>query len=110
MARDPILSIEQIPKNGNLRSASRSKSSRPLKKARLDSSTNRVRSSSRVKPRTELGIPDQTKREKAQKLGNKAQSRIRRNAKAGEADRRVFVKLPKHLYSGKRKMGKTDRR
>ena len=31
-------------------------------------------------------------------------------ARAGEADRRIFVKMPKHLFSGKRGIGKTDRR
>merc|ERR1711971_408696 len=30
--------------------------------------------------------------------------------KAGESDRRILEKKPKHLYSGKRGMGKTDRR
>ena len=30
--------------------------------------------------------------------------------KAGESDRRIQEKKPKHLYSGKRGMGKTDRR
>merc|ERR1712181_128156 len=29
---------------------------------------------------------------------------------AGESDRRILEKKPKHLYSGKRGMGKTDRR
>lgn len=31
-------------------------------------------------------------------------------ARAGEADRRIVVKMPKHLFSGKRGIGKTDRR
>ena len=31
-------------------------------------------------------------------------------AKAGEADRVIPNKMPKHLFSGKRGMGKTDRR
>ena len=30
--------------------------------------------------------------------------------KAGESDRRIQEKEPKHLFSGKRGMGKTDRR
>ena len=33
-----------------------------------------------------------------------------RNAKAGEADRHVPSTKPKHLFSGKRKGGKHDRR
>ncbi|MCP9265983.1 Nucleolar GTP-binding protein 1 [Dirofilaria immitis] len=31
-------------------------------------------------------------------------------ARKGEADRHIFVKCPKHLFSGKRGLGKTDRR
>jgi nucleolar GTP-binding protein len=31
-------------------------------------------------------------------------------AKAGESDRAIRVKMPKHLFAGKRKNGKTDRR
>jgi len=30
--------------------------------------------------------------------------------KAGEGDRRYFEMMPRHLYSGKRGKGKTDRR
>jgi nucleolar GTP-binding protein len=33
-----------------------------------------------------------------------------RAGKAGESDRHIHEKKPKHLFSGKRKMGKTDRR
>ncbi|KAF8750862.1 the biogenesis of the 60S ribosomal subunit [Rhizoctonia solani] len=32
------------------------------------------------------------------------------HARAGESDRAIKVKMPKHLYAGKRKAGKTDRR
>ncbi|TFY78937.1 hypothetical protein EWM64_g5081 [Hericium alpestre] len=31
-------------------------------------------------------------------------------AKAGEGDRVIQTKMPKHLFAGKRKMGKTSRR
>ncbi len=31
-------------------------------------------------------------------------------AKRGEADRDIQTKMPKHLFSGKRKMGKTSHR
>ncbi|KAH7647313.1 hypothetical protein FG379_002980 [Cryptosporidium bovis] len=50
------------------------------------------------------------KQEKAERLRRKAQSRLNKLAKRGEADRSVPTKMPMHLYSGKRGLGKTDRR
>jgi nucleolar GTP-binding protein len=35
---------------------------------------------------------------------------LNRAGKAGESDRHIHEKKPKHLFSGKRKNGKTDRR
>ncbi|WKY06823.1 hypothetical protein Q1695_006757 [Nippostrongylus brasiliensis] len=67
-------------------------------------------SASRPPPRDELGIPDKAKRLKAEKLRAKALRHLKREARKGEADRHVYDLKPKHLFSGKRKMGKTDRR
>lgn len=47
---------------------------------------------------------------KVKKMSKKAQMPRNREAKKGEADRHIFNLRPKHLLSGKRKMGKTDRR
>ena len=91
------------------RTVSRSASRPPLKKARADS-TGRVRSSSRVTPRDESGIRSGEMKTKAKKMGHKAQNKMNQFGKAGEADRHIAVKMPKHLYTGKRGIGKTDRR
>ncbi|CAG8958520.1 hypothetical protein HYFRA_00009835 [Hymenoscyphus fraxineus] len=48
-----------------------------------------------------------TKAERAQKLG---QRKMNRMARQGEADRHVAGAMPKHLFSGKRGMGKTNSR
>ena len=40
----------------------------------------------------------------------KSQKEMNQNSRIGEADRRFMDKKPKHLFSGKRGMGKTDRR
>jgi len=48
-----------------------------------------------------------TKAERAQKLG---QRKMNRMARQGEADRHVGTAMPKHLFSGKRGMGKTQSR
>ncbi|EYB98479.1 hypothetical protein Y032_0131g1648 [Ancylostoma ceylanicum] len=67
-------------------------------------------SASRPAPRDELAIPNKETRAKAAKLRVNAMKRLRREARKGEADRHVYDLKPKHLFSGKRKMGKTDRR
>lgn len=47
---------------------------------------------------------------KAIKLRNLSQRERNYHAKAGEADHAITTKMPKHLFAGKRKGGKTDRR
>ena len=46
----------------------------------------------------------------ARKMMKKNQREMNQNSRIGEADRRFMDKKPKHLFSGKRGMGKTDRR
>lgn len=91
------------------RSQSRSTSRPAIKKARADS-TGRVRSSSRAVPRDESGIRAPELKAKAKKMSKKAQGKMNQFGKAGEADRHIAVKMPRHLFSGKRGIGKTDRR
>ncbi|ESN92557.1 hypothetical protein HELRODRAFT_107963 [Helobdella robusta] len=70
----------------------------------------RSRSSSRVTPRDRSGVRDDQMADKARKLAKMAQRKLNLNARKGEADRRHLTSKPKHLFAGKRKMGKTDRR
>ncbi|KAJ2932283.1 hypothetical protein H1R20_g4807, partial [Candolleomyces eurysporus] len=56
------------------------------------------------------GLKDERQYSKAIKMRNLAQRPRNMLAKAGESDRAIKVKMPKHLFSGKRKGGKTDRR
>ena len=80
-----------------------------LKKARADSE-GRVRSSSRA-PRDQSGVRDPEQRRKLKKVEKKMQGkRFGRMGKSGESDRHIAVKKPKHLFSGKRGVGKTSRR
>ncbi|ESK88747.1 gtp binding protein nog1 [Moniliophthora roreri MCA 2997] len=57
-----------------------------------------------------MGMRDQGQAAKAIKLRNLGQRPRNMLAKAGESDRAIRVKMPKHLFSGKRKGGKTQRR
>ncbi|KII92505.1 hypothetical protein PLICRDRAFT_103369 [Plicaturopsis crispa FD-325 SS-3] len=56
------------------------------------------------------GMRDDAQASKAVRLRYLGQRERNRQAKAGEGDRVIKTKMPKHLFAGKRKGGKTDRR
>ncbi|KAI9798756.1 MAG: Nucleolar GTP-binding protein 1 [Piccolia ochrophora] len=60
--------------------------------------------------RREDGVTSVTARGKAEKLAKLGQKKMNRMARQGEADRHTTVALEKHLYAGKRGIGKTQRR
>ena len=61
-------------------------------------------------PRDKSGLRDAGQVVKARKKMKLDQRKFVQEGKGGEADRKIGTLLPKHLYSGKRKMGKTQRR
>ncbi|XP_006902790.1 PREDICTED: nucleolar GTP-binding protein 1-like [Elephantulus edwardii] len=69
----------------------------------------RSRSSSQI-PRDVSGLRDVKMVKKARTMMKKAQRKLNRLGRKGEADRHMFDMKPKHLLSGKRKAGKKDRR
>ena len=103
------LGVDMSDTDGAHFARSSSKSRPPVKKARADSA-GRVRSSSRVTPRDQSGVRNDEMKTKAKKMGRQAQNKMNQFGKAGEADRHIAVKMPKHMYTGKRGIGKTDRR
>ncbi|CCL98715.1 uncharacterized protein FIBRA_00719 [Fibroporia radiculosa] len=56
------------------------------------------------------GMRDELQASKAIRLRDLGHRERNRLAKAGESDRAIKTKMPKHLFAGKRKMGKTNRR
>lgn len=68
-------------------------------------SVSRGRSLSAVEPR---GLRDSAMQSKALKMQDRSQFRRNKMAKSGEADRVILTKMPKHLFSGKRKQGTHD--
>ncbi|KAI9890302.1 MAG: Nucleolar GTP-binding protein 1 [Vezdaea aestivalis] len=60
--------------------------------------------------RREDGVRDPLARTQAEKLAKLSQRKMNRMARQGEADRHIAASLPKHLFVGKRGMGKTQRR
>lgn len=93
---------------------SRSKSRKALKRKReesmdVDKPRSRSRSVSKA-PRDQSGVRDAKMARKVKTIARKAQVPRNRNAKKGEGDRVILNMKPKHLFAGKRKGGKTDRR
>ena len=73
-------------------------------------SMSRGRALSLAEPEPGKGIKDSAQRNRAIKMADKAQIKMGRQARKGEADRHIPDLKPKHLFSGKRPKGKTDRR
>merc|ERR1712173_155822 len=77
-----------------------------------ESHFNKARSTSRARPIKKMRVgEDASQGAKLDKLKKKADKKtFNRMGKAGESDRRIQEKKPKHLFTGKRGIGKTDRR
>merc|ERR1711909_179271 len=81
---------------------------RPAKKQKLSSDPHR---SDSAVPRSQSGLRDKEQGEKLDKVKKKGDKKtFARFGKAGESDRRILEKRPKHLFAGKRGIGKNDRR
>ncbi|CAH1365251.1 nucleolar GTP-binding protein 1 [Tenebrio molitor] len=89
----------------------------PVKKMRMDvdkgqsSVATRGTRSLMKPPRNELGVKDAAMKKKLAKIAHRAISKkVKKYGLKGEADRFIGNKMPKHLFTGKRGIGKTDRR
>ena len=60
--------------------------------------------------RDKAGLADEIQLKKAKKLRNEGQRKPNAIGRIGDGDRMHRNKMPKHLFSGKRGNGKTDRR
>ncbi|KAK0735879.1 P-loop containing nucleoside triphosphate hydrolase protein [Apiosordaria backusii] len=81
------------------------------------SARDRLRSQSRPRDRSvmatnrrEDGVTDEVVRTKVERQAKLAQRKMNRMARQGEADRHIGATMPKHLFSGKRTIGKTSSR
>ena len=57
-----------------------------------------------------LQIIFQQMAKKMNKIGKKAQNTMNKDGRKGEGDRHVYDLKPKHLFTGKRGLGSTNRR
>ncbi|XP_014240594.1 nucleolar GTP-binding protein 1 [Cimex lectularius] len=94
------------------RTRGRSRSlTQPASKRMRTSSEGGYRSVSRSVPRNISGITSSETRMKVKKIAHKAiAKKVGKRGLKGEGDRFIGTKMPKHLFSGKRGIGKTSRR
>ncbi|XP_065206622.1 nucleolar GTP-binding protein 1 [Planococcus citri] len=99
---------------GRARSLSRSSArsqSRPAKRLKTDVENRSTSRSQTRPPRDQSGVKDVAMKNKLKNVAHKAiAKKVKKQGLKGEADRFIGVKKPKHLYAGKRGIGKTDRR
>ncbi|XP_058806815.1 nucleolar GTP-binding protein 1 [Phymastichus coffea] len=92
------------------RKRSRSLSLTADHKKHCQRSISRARSCFR-QTRNDLGVKDPIMKSKLKNIAHKAiKKKVAKKGLKGEADRFIGNKMPKHLFSGKRGTGKTDRR
>jgi len=103
--------LSEADKNSHFRSRSVTRRARK-RKMTSDISDVAARSKSRArsqsKPRSESGLRDQAMVDKARKLAKIAQRPMIQAGKCGESDRHIATAKPKHLFTGKRGVGKTQ--
>ncbi|KAK3427859.1 hypothetical protein EUGRSUZ_F03998 [Eucalyptus grandis] len=117
---DPSLAIERARSRSRGRKRERSPERGDAMDVDTDESNKKLRTRSRSRsrsmsrPPTEFvpgaGFKDSEQKVKAIKLAKKSVKKRNKNARRGEADRVIPTLKPKHLFSGKRSIGKTDRR
>jgi len=73
----------------------------------LSKSRSKSRPQSRSKTPSGINI---SQVDKARKLVKRDQKKRNKDSRIGEADREIFSKMPKHLFTGKRGIGKNQRR
>jgi nucleolar GTP-binding protein len=105
---DPSAAVARLRSQSRGRSKSRgreSESDQANREELASAGKKRQRSSTPVP-----GISDDRLQRQAVKRARHSQKEMNFQARAGESDRRVMTKMPKHLFSGKRSISKTDRR
>lgn len=83
---------------------------RSRSQSRMSLTNPRDRSRSLAPSTIEVSIPDPDAQKRAMKIKRRKEKQRNVMGRVGEADRFIGTKKPKHLFSGKRGIGKTQRR
>lgn len=84
--------------------------SREKSMSKRDPERARSLSKHKITARDASAYRDPQQKADAEVLAKKVQKRANQNTKASESDRRVYNDMPRHLFSGKRGIGKKDYR
>merc|ERR1719436_414726 len=101
-----VTGLEVDNPNAHFNRARSTSKARPAKRMKTGEDPHRSQS---VQPRSQSGMRDPKQSKKLDKLKKKADKKtFASQGKAGESDRRIMEKKPKHLFAGKRGLGKTE--
>merc|ERR1719318_104871 len=92
---------------------SRSVVKKAIKKKKMEAVEARSKSKGHTRSLTrprDQSVIDPEQKVKVKKIAKLGQRKMNMFGRAGESDRHIHMKKPKHLFSGKRGKGKTDRR
>jgi len=108
---DPTAAVERMRSRSRSKSADRSrKRTRSEDNSEVSEQASKIQRSRSRSVTPNEGFKDFKQKVKAHMLARKAQKPRNKEARKGEGDRVVLNMKPKHLFAGKRGMGKTDRR
>lgn len=107
MEEDEDATMEPTEDNSNKKFRSRSRNKSLSKR---DPERARSLSTHPITARDTSAYRNPQQKADAEVLAKKVQKRANQNTKASESDRRYLNEKPRHLFSGKRGIGKTDRR
>jgi len=115
MGINPNTAVERIRERSRSRSQSRVGRKRSRSESAMDvdgkpEKKQKNRGASKTPARSDMGLKDAKQKQHVEKLARFAMKKRNKEAKKGEGDRHIYDLKPKHLYSGQRGMGKTERR
>lgn len=109
MGLDPTAALEHVRERSESRMRGRKRTRDEMEAMDLDVAEKRRRSVSRT-PKPGEGFANETEKRRAEKLERRALEKINRSGRSGPGDNSIPTLMPKHLFSGKRGIGSTDRR
>jgi len=110
MGIDPSAASERIRSRSQSRAGRKRSRSESMAIDGEDEQVTKARKRSVSKTPAQEGLKDEKQKQKVEQISKKSQKVRNKLAKKGEGDRVILNLRPKHLLSGKRKSGKTQRR
>ncbi|KAJ3189363.1 Nucleolar GTP-binding protein 1 [Gaertneriomyces sp. JEL0708] len=110
MGVDGESAAERARSKTRKRARSETRADSIVREQSLAPSAKKSRGVSVVRDRSVMGLADTKQKTVADSMKKKAQTKGNLHAKAGESDRKIQTKMPKHLFAGKRGAGTASHR